>query len=88
MTPHFVRPFEIVERISRVAYQLVLPPSLLSIHDVFHVSILRQYILDVTHVLDWDSFQVEDDKLTLDHIHILHHQRFILRGRDMEKGRV
>ena len=59
LVPHFVRPFEILERIGPIAYQLALPPSLLHIYDVFHVSILRQYILDVTHVLDWGALQVE-----------------------------
>ena len=55
LEPRFVRPFEILDRISSVAYRLALPPSLSHIHDVFHVSMLRQYILDVTHVLDWDA---------------------------------
>ena len=53
--PCFVRPFEILERIGLVSYRLALPPSLLHIHDVFHVSVLRQYVPDVTHVLDWDA---------------------------------
>ena len=57
---HFVGPFEILERIGPVAYHLALPPSLSCIHDIFHVSMLRQYILDVTHVLDWDALQVVD----------------------------
>ena len=39
-------PFEILERIGSVAYKLALPPSLSSVHDVFHVSMLRKYISD------------------------------------------
>ena len=44
-------PYEIVERIGEVAYQLRLPLELARIHDVFHVSMLRKYIADPSHVL-------------------------------------
>ena len=80
LVPHFVKPFEILNRIGPIAYQLALPPSLSCIHDIFHVSVLRQYILDVTHVLDWDALQLVDGQLTLEPIHILQHQRLTLRG--------
>ena len=53
-------PFEILERIGPVAYSLALSPNLARIHDVFHVSILRQYIPDILHVLVWNALQVED----------------------------
>ncbi|KAL0556245.1 hypothetical protein IC582_004756 [Cucumis melo] len=42
LSPRFVRPFEILERIGPVAYRLALPPSLSTVHDVFHVSMLRK----------------------------------------------
>ena len=45
-------PFEILEWIGPVAYRLALPPSLSLIHDVFHVSILRKYIYDESHIID------------------------------------
>ena len=48
----YIGPFEILERVGTVAYQLVLPPSLSSVHDVLHVSMLRKYTLDPTHVVD------------------------------------
>ncbi len=38
LTPSFVGPFEIVEKVGAVAYQIMLPPSLSNLHDVFHVS--------------------------------------------------
>ena len=55
-------PFEILERIGLVAYHLALPPSLSCIHDVFHVSVLRKYVYDESHIIDWDALQVESDK--------------------------
>jgi hypothetical protein len=48
-------PFEIVERKGPVAYRLALPDSLRRMHDVFHVSVLRHYISDPTHVIDLSS---------------------------------
>ncbi|KAA0051223.1 pol protein [Cucumis melo var. makuwa] len=49
LSSHFVGPFEILERICPVAYRLALPPSLSAIHDVFHVSMLRKYVIDPSH---------------------------------------
>ena len=40
LSPHYMGPYEIVERIGEVAYQMRLPPELARIHDVFHVSML------------------------------------------------
>jgi hypothetical protein len=44
-----------------VAYRLALPDSLRRMHDVFHVSVLRHYISDPTHVIDMSSLQVSDE---------------------------
>ncbi|KAL0539433.1 hypothetical protein IC582_023645 [Cucumis melo] len=51
LSPRFVGPFEILERIGPVAYYLAFPPSFSTVHDVFHVSMLRKYIADPTHVV-------------------------------------
>ena len=40
-----------MERIREVAYWLRLPSELARIHDVFHVSMLRKYMSDPSHVL-------------------------------------
>ncbi|KAL0541606.1 hypothetical protein IC582_021659 [Cucumis melo] len=53
LSPRFVGPFEILERIGPVVYRLALPPSLSTVHDVFHVSILRKYVPDPSHVVDY-----------------------------------
>ena len=52
LSRRYIGPFEVLERLGIVAYRLALPPSLSSVHDVFHVSILRNYTLDPTHVVD------------------------------------
>ena len=61
LAPLFFEPFEILERIGPVAYRLALPPSLSRIHDVFHILVLRGYIYDESHIIDWDAFQVESN---------------------------
>ena len=51
LSPRYIGPYRIVERIGEVAYRLELPSDLDRIHDVFHVSMLRKYIPDPSHVL-------------------------------------
>jgi hypothetical protein len=53
-------PFKILERIGHVAYMLALPTSM-SIHNLFHVSLLKKYIHDANHVIDWNVIQVEQE---------------------------
>ena len=52
LSPRFIGPFEILERIGIVAYRLALPPSMSGIYEVFHVSMLRKYTPDPAHVVD------------------------------------
>ena len=44
-----------------VAYQLALPSTLSSVHEVFHVSMLRKYTPDPSHVVDWGKIIVDTD---------------------------
>ena len=61
LSPRFIGPFKILERVGPVAYKLALPPSLSSVHDVFHVSMLRKYIADPTHVIDYKPLEIEEN---------------------------
>ena len=61
LSPRFIGPFEILERISIVAYRLALPPSMSSVHEVFHVFMLRKYTPDPAHVVDWGQIEVDTD---------------------------
>jgi hypothetical protein len=56
----FCGPFEILERIGPVAYMLALPTSM-NVHNVFHVSLLKKYVPDANHVIDWTVIQVEPE---------------------------
>ena len=61
LSPRVIGPFEILERIGTVAYRLALLPSMSSVHEVFHVSMLRKYIPDLAHVVDWGQIEVDTD---------------------------
>ena len=62
LSPRFIGPFEILERIGFVAYQLTLPPSMLGVHEVFHISMLLKYTPDPAHVVDWGQIEVDTDE--------------------------
>ena len=51
LSPRFIGPYEILERIGLVAYRLALPPKLAKLHNVFHVLMLRRYRFDKSHIL-------------------------------------
>ena len=61
LSPRFVGLFEILERIGQVAYRLALPPALSAVHNVFHVSALRRYVSDVSHILSYEDLELELD---------------------------
>jgi hypothetical protein len=52
--------FEIIERIGPIAYRLALHACMI-IHNVFHVSLLKKYIPDDNHVIDWNLIQVKQE---------------------------
>ena len=57
----FIGPFEILERVGTVAYRLALPHSMLGVHEVFQVSMLRKYTPDPAHVVDLGQIEVDID---------------------------
>ena len=62
LSPRFIGPFEIFERIGIVGYRLALPPNMSRVHEVFHVSMLRKYTPDPAHVVDWGQIEVDTDR--------------------------
>lgn len=58
LSPRFIGPFEILERVGTLAYRVALPPRLSSVHNVFHVSMLRKYISNPTHVLSYEMLDL------------------------------
>ncbi|GKE77293.1 hypothetical protein Tco_1543413 [Tanacetum coccineum] len=62
LSPRYVGPFEVVERVGPVAYRLRLPQELIGIHDTFHVSNLKKILADVNLHVPLEEIKI-DDKL-------------------------
>ncbi|XP_016700073.1 uncharacterized protein [Gossypium hirsutum] len=61
LSPRFIGPYRILKRVGPVAYQLKLPLELDQIQDVFHVSMLRRYHSDPTHIMSVAKIEVRSD---------------------------
>jgi len=61
LTLRFVGPYQILRRIDATTYEIYLPPHLASLHNVFHVSQLRKYVANPSHVLKSDDIQIRKD---------------------------
>ena len=57
----YISPFKIFERIGSVAYRLELSRDLERNYDIFHVSLLRKYISNPSHVLKAPPIELEED---------------------------
>ena len=61
LSPRFIGSCEIIERIRPVAYRLALPPTLEGVHNVFHVSMLKRYRSDPTHILKKQHVELKEN---------------------------
>nr|KYP35374.1 hypothetical protein KK1_043592 [Cajanus cajan] len=83
LTPRFIGPYQILRKIGFVAYQISLPPFLSNLHNVFHVSQLKKYISDPSHVIMPDTVQLKDN-LTYETMPIQTADRRIKQLRDKQ----
>nr|GFA13603.1 hypothetical protein [Tanacetum cinerariifolium] len=61
LSPRFIGPFEILDRVGEVSYRLALPPQLSHVHNVFHVSLLRGYKYHPYHVVQYPFDKIRED---------------------------
>lgn len=61
LSPRFIGPFEVIERVGPLAYRLALPIELEKIHNVIHVSMLRRYCSDPSHVISQTEVEIQPD---------------------------
>ena len=61
LSPIFIGPYEVIEKVGPVAYHLALPSELEKIHNVFHVSMLQRYRSDSSHVVSSDRIELRPD---------------------------
>ena len=84
LSPRYIGPYEIIERVGPVAYRLALPVGLAQIHDVFHVSMLRRYRSDPSHVITGQPIEIMDNlSYTEEPVQILDTRIRLLRNRQI-----
>ena len=82
LSPRYIGPFEIIEKIGKAAYRLALNPELALVHNVFHVSMLKKYLPDPMHDLIQEPVEVHED-LTYEEkpVQILDREEKVLRNK-------
>nr|GEY25180.1 putative nucleotidyltransferase, ribonuclease H [Tanacetum cinerariifolium] len=82
LSPRFIGPFEILDRVGEVSYHLALPPQLSHVHDVFHVSLLKGYKYHPLHVITYPLDQIRTDmSLSEEPESILDRQERVMRNK-------
>ena len=61
LSPRFIGPFKVIEKVGQMAYRLALPQELENIHNAFHVSMLRRYNSDPSHVVSLETIELRPD---------------------------
>ena len=89
LAPRYVGPFEILEKVGDLAYRLALPPTMSGVHNVFHVSLLRKYVPDASHVIDFSSIKVNADAtFVVEPVRILDRSTKRLRRKEVDLVKV
>ena len=61
LAPRYIGPFEILEICGPVAYQIRLPPRLVAVDDIFHISQLRKCVKVPEEIIEQQDLEVEPD---------------------------
>ena len=61
LSPRFIGPYKVIEKVGPVVCILALPLELEKIHNVFHVSMLRRYRSDPSHVVSPERIELRLD---------------------------
>jgi len=82
LSPRYIGPYDILERIGPVAYRLALPMALSNLHDVFHVSQLWKHEPDPTQVMPMEAIEVQENLSYLERpVKILDRRDQVLRNK-------
>ena len=82
LNSRYIGPFEVLNRVGDVAYRIALPPELSNINNTFHVSVLRRYVPDPSHIIEYAPLELKEDltyKLTP--LEILAREQKVLRNK-------
>jgi hypothetical protein len=85
LAPRYIGPFVILEKCGNVAYKLELPPSLVGVHDIFHVSQLKKCLKAPVDVVLPDVAPLEADLTYPEHpVKILDQQDHVMRRKTIK----
>ena len=59
LSPRYIGPYDILERIGELAYRLELPSKLSQLHDVFDIYMFRKYVLKSSHVIKHEQVEIQ-----------------------------
>ncbi|WVZ88945.1 hypothetical protein U9M48_035412 [Paspalum notatum var. saurae] len=89
LAPRYIGPFKILEKKGEVAYRLKLPPSLLGVHDVFHVSQLKKCLRVPEEEAPLERLEVQEDLTYTEHpVKILDTSERNTRNKKIKMSRV
>ncbi|KAA0066793.1 DNA/RNA polymerases superfamily protein [Cucumis melo var. makuwa] len=89
LSPRYIGLYQIIERVGPAAYKLELSAELARIHDVFHVSMLRKYISDLSHVLQVQPIELKEDLSYREKaVQILNRKNQVLRNKTIRLVKV
>ena len=89
LSPRYIGPFSIIQRVGPMAYKLELPLELSKIHNVFHISLLRKYEPDPSHVLESPPVELRDDlSYEVQPVCILDHREKVLHNKTIPMVKV
>ncbi|XP_070050603.1 uncharacterized protein [Nicotiana tomentosiformis] len=61
LSPRYVRPYKVIQRIGQVAYRLELPLEMSSVHPVFRVSMLKKVVVDLSLIVPVETIEVNEE---------------------------
>ncbi|WMV25383.1 hypothetical protein MTR67_018768 [Solanum verrucosum] len=60
LSPWYIEPYRISKRIDNVAYELELPQELVAVHPVFHISMLKKCMGDLSLIIPTENIGFKD----------------------------
>ncbi|KAL8112864.1 hypothetical protein AgCh_020246 [Apium graveolens] len=89
LSPRYIGPFEVLRQVGKVAYELALPPHMQHLHNVFHVSLLKKYNVDASHVIELEPIEIQQDLFYVEQpVQILDRKEKTLRNKVVPLVRV
>ncbi|WMV46376.1 hypothetical protein MTR67_039761, partial [Solanum verrucosum] len=87
LSPRFVGPYQVLNRIGKVAYELDLSNELAPVHPIFHVSMLKKCIGDPVTIIPLEGLGF-DESLSYEEIEILDGQVKRLRNKEVSSVKI